>query len=203
VLSLKKIVSAIIAPLLYLNLAGLAAGAVWLGVLAQWQVIWLGFLMIFFSPYIIPILMVPAGVCSHFMTLYGVAQRRQHERLMFVLTIGYILSFVTFWYVGVFEYVMQSVVLPQARFAALLWANTAALTPLLMWASRDRNNIFVMTMTEMAQVAALALTLLCLTGVVPAFWTAAAIFGGILALAATLQAVYEEKFMRKSADPPR
>ena len=74
-------------PLLYLNLAGLAAGADWLGMQGQWQVIWIGFIMIFFSPYVIPILVMPAGIFSHFMALYHAKQRAERERAMFFMSL--------------------------------------------------------------------------------------------------------------------
>ncbi len=200
--SLKKTVSGLLTPILYLNLAGLAVGAVWLGVMAQWQVVWVGVMALLFAPYIIPILIIPAGILSHFMSLYRAAQRPDKERLMFTLSLAYILLFLTLWCVSIFEYVTHSVV-PQAVHAALLWADSAALVPLLLWTNRDRGNIFIMTMVEVAQLAIVVLSAVRLLDGATSFWPSFSIFGGIMALAAITQAVYEKKFIDKSGELPR
>lgn len=179
-------------------MVGLAGGMVWLGILGQWQVIWLGIFALFFSPYVIPILMMPAGALSHFMTLYHTANRPDKERLMFVLTLGYILLFITLWCAGIFGYVMRNVAAPEAKVAALLWANTSALVPLLQWVGKDKGNAFIVATVEMTQVAVLLLSGLSLLGVATPFWVAVAVIGGVLGLAVGVQVVYEKKFMKKS-----
>jgi hypothetical protein len=141
----KNIISSLLTPLLFANLAGLGAGTVWLGAVSQWQVIWLGVMAVLFSPYIIPILLMPAGIFSHFMLLYQNAGQKKKERWMFILSLAYILLFMTLWCTGIFGYVTASVK-PQALFAALLFGSSAAMLPLLIWAQRDRSNSFVMTL---------------------------------------------------------
>lgn len=189
-------------PLLTLNLAGLALAALWLGVQSQWQVVWLGFVMLIFSPYIIPTLLIPAGIFSHFIGVYNAQQQPDKERMMFILSLSYIILFMTFWCVGVFEYVTHSVQ-PKALLAGLLWASTAALEPLLWWSSRDRSNIFIMTMVEAAQLAILALAAIRLMTGASSFWLSFAEFGAIMAVVAAGQAIYEDKFMNKTKVEPR
>jgi len=181
-------------PLLYANMAGLAAGSAWLGAMAQWQLVGLGVAVIFISPYIIPILLMPAGIFSHFMLLYQKAGRRKFERLMFVLSIFYIALFMTLWCVGIFEYATGDIG-PEIPLAPLLWAASAAMLPLLMWSSRDRSNILIMAMVEVAQAATLILCTIRFFGVIPHFWLSSAVFGGFLALLTIMQAVNEEKSM--------
>jgi len=193
---LKDIVAAALMPLLYLNIAGLAAGAVWLGMVSQWHVIWLGVMIIFFSPYIIPLLLMPAGIFSHFMALYQNTGQRRKEQVMFFCSIGYVLLFVTLLCVYIFAYVLFNV-RPEAHRAALLWGSSAALTPLLLWSSRDRNNIFIMTTVELAQAAILALCAVRFAGTVLSFWASFAIFGGIMVAGTVAQAIYEKKQMIK------
>ncbi len=188
----ENIIPALLTPLLSLNLAGMAAGAAWLGALSQWQVIWLGGLMLFFSPFIVPVLMMPAGIFSHFMALYSNNGRKDRERLMLVLSIAYILLFLTLWCVGIFEYITARVQ-PDARWAALLWANTAALAPLLIWSSRDRKNIFIMTLVETAQAALLILSAITVFGLDTPFWLSCGILGVILAVVPAVQAFNEAK----------
>ena len=189
-------------PLLYLNLAGLAAGAVWLGMQGQWQVIWIGFIMIFFSPYVIPILVMPAGIFSHFMALYHAKQRAERERAMFFMSLASIVLFLTFWCTGVFEYVTHSVT-SSAMGAGLLWACASALTPLLWWSSRDRANIFIITMVEVTQIAVIVLCATRLLLGQSAYWPSFAICCSIITAAAVAQAIYEEKFMNKTKEVPR
>lgn len=179
-------------PLLYFNLAGMLAGAVWIGLMSQWHVIWLGVMTIFFSPYLIPLLMMPAGILSHFMALYQNAGQHSKERLMFFLSLAYILLFITTVCVGIFEYVVTAV-RPEALYAALLWGSTAAMSPFLLWSSRDRGNVFIMTTVEVAQIAILALCLIRLLGFSLSFWPAFVIFGGILGLATAVQAFFESR----------
>jgi hypothetical protein len=158
--------------------------------------------MLAFSSTIIPILLMPAGIFSHFMALYNAAKRPDKERTMFLLSLSYIILFLTFWCTGIFEYVTHSVE-PKALGAGVLWASTTALAPLLWWSSRDRNNIFIMTMVEMAQIATIALSAARLLWGESSFWLSFGVFGVFLASVAGVQAVYEEKFLKKTGAEPR
>jgi len=199
---IRRVVSFLFMPLLYINLAGLAAGTVWLAALSQWQFIGFSVIIVFFSPQIIPVVLMPAGVFSHFMNRYQDAGRQGKTQAMFILSVAYILLFMTLWCVGVFGYAMGSAG-PATRWAVLLWASTAAVLPLFLWSSHDRSNIFIITTVEMAQAGVLILGAVRLWGIALSFWPSFAVFGGLLALAALVQAVYEEKFMNKPADGPR
>ena len=173
-LSLKRIVSCLLVPLLGINLAGLAAAALWLVSQGQMQVIWIGLMMLFFSPVIIPLLLIPAGI----------------------------FSFLTFWCTGIFEYVTHSIA-PPAMAAGVLWASTASMAPLLWWSRRDAENIFIMMMVEMTQVAMIAISAFRLFRGETAFWTLFGIFGGFLVFVAAMQSLYEKKFMNKAGAAPR
>lgn len=189
-------------PLLYLNLAALVIGALWLGFLSQWQVIGLGALMVVLSPYVIPLLLIPAGIFSHFMALYRTQKRRGPEQTLFVLSLVYILLFLTFWSMGVFDYVVQHV-RPEARAAAVLWADCVALTPLFLWITRDRENIFMMTLIEAAQIGILIPSVLCLWRDITSFWVLFAAFGTFMAAVMAAQAIYEEKVSNKTGSAAR
>jgi hypothetical protein len=200
---IKRTILSLFMPTLYVNLLGLAAGAMWLAALSQWQFVGLGVVLVFFSPHIIPVLLLPAGIFSRFMLLYQNAGRRKKAQAMFILSLAYILLFMTLWCVGIFGYAMGSAGPEGTQGAMLLWASTAAMLPLFLWSSHDRGNIFIVTMVEMAQVAVLILCAVRLSGVILSFWPSFAVFGGLLALVMVTQAVYEEKFMKKSAAAPR
>lgn len=188
-------------PLLGINLAGLALAALWLVSLGQMQVIWIGLMMLFFSPVIIPLILIPAGVFSHFMSLYQAAKRADRERLMLLLSLGYIILFLAFWCTGIFEYVTHSIA-PHATAAGVLWASTAALVPLLWWSRRDAENVFIMMMVEMTQVAMIAVSVLRLFRGESSFWMTFGILAGFLAFVAAMQSVYEKKFMNRSGAGP-
>ena len=200
-LSLRRIVARLLMPLLGLNLAGLGAAALWLVSEGQMQVIWLGFTMLFLSPLIIPILLIPAGVFSHYMAHYGAAGRTDREKLMFFLSLAYIIMFLTFWCIGIFEYVTQNVG-SRAHEPGVLWASTTALAPLLWWCSRDPNNFFIMLLVEAAQGAVLILAAVLLLKGENSFWLFFSAFGGFLALVATLRSVYEKKYINQVEKRP-
>jgi hypothetical protein len=189
-------------PLFGLNLAGLCIGGVWLISEGQMQVIWLAFVMLFFSPFLIPILLIPAGVFSHYMALYGSAGRKDRESLMFFLSLGYIILFLTFWCMGIFEYVTHNVA-PHAVSPGVLWACTAAMMPLLWWSRRDAHNFFIMMMVEAAQLVMIALSAERLLNGERPFWHLLGIFGGLLVLVAAMQSIYEKNFMNKAGGDPR
>ena len=194
---LKTIVTGLLTPLFGLNLAGLGAGALWLVSEGQSQVIWIGFIMLVFSSSIIPILLIPAGIFSHFMVLYTAAQRPDKERIMFFLSFAYIILFLTFWCMGIFEYVTHSI-MPHAVAPGVLWASTAAMAPLLWWSSRDKNNVFIMTMVEVTQIAMITLAAARLLLGESSFWLSFGIFGAFLACVAGAQTVYEKKSIDKT-----
>jgi hypothetical protein len=201
VLLLKKIVARLLIPLFGLNLAGLGVGVVWLVSQGQAQVIWLGVMMLIFSPFIIPILLIPAGVFSHYMAFYSSVGKKDRERLMFLLSLGYIILFLTFWCTGIFEYVTHNIA-RQAIAAGLLWASATALAPLLWWSGRDVNNFFIVMMVEVTQVAMIALSVVRLLAGESPFWLSAGVFGGFLVFVAALQSVYEKKFMDDAEAKP-
>jgi hypothetical protein len=195
----KNIIPALLTPLLWFNLAGMAMAAVWLGALSQWQVLWLGVLMVIFSPYVIPILMIPAGIFSHFMALHQKAGNAARERWMFLAAIAYVVFFLSVWCAGIFTYVTHVVVRPEALLAALLWAGSSSMAPLLMWSSRDRGNVFIMTLVEAAQPG---VWILCvarvLLGAEVFFWASYIIFGVLMGGVAAAQRFYEKKQEQKA-----
>ena len=190
-LFLKKIVPAAFTPLMNVNIAGLVIGAVLVGTTTQWKIIGIGVIIIVFSPYLIPFLMVPVGIFSHFMMIYRGSKQENREQLMFVLNISYILFFLTMWCVCIFEFIITSVT-PDAQTAGLILANSVAMLSLLMWINRDRENLFIMTLVEAAQIAFLLLFAIKLAEIETSFWISSAIFGGFLSLTAILFAAGEK-----------
>ncbi|MBI3440642.1 MAG: hypothetical protein HY052_02370 [Proteobacteria bacterium] len=192
----QDIIAACLLPLLYLNLAGMAVGAIWIVALSQWPVLWVGIFAVIFSPYLIPILMIPAGILSHFMGLYQKAGQAAKERRMYVSSLAYIIMFLALFCVIIFQFVTRNVA-PAALAPGLLWAATSAMTALLIWASRDRGNVLIVTMVVAAQLAMLVLVLLrFFSGPLP-FWMTVALCGGVIALVTTARIRHEKKALRQ------
>lgn len=179
-------------PLLYANMAGMAAGGVWIGLAAQWHVIWVGVVMVFVAPFILPVLIIPAGVFSHYMVFFHNTGKRVHERVMYACSIGYVVLFASLFSTAVFSAVARSVA-PAAQGAGILWGAVSALLPLLLWASRDVSNVFVSTVVVAAQVALFFLVAAWLyAGALP-FWMAAALSCSVTALITVIRIKKESR----------
>ena len=183
--SLKKIIHAVMTPLININMAGLVIGAIWVGITLQWPVIGIGVIIACFSSYLIPLLLIPIGIFSHFLMVYKEKKQKNKEQLMFILIISYILLFITMWCINILEFIMARVAL-DAQEAGMLWANSVAMLPLLMWINQDRENFLLMTLIEAAQIAFLLIFAIKLSGIEISFWTSSAIFGGFLSFVAIL-----------------
>lgn len=199
---LKKLVSSALTPLLNLNIAGMALAVLWLGSLEQWQVLGVGVGLVLFSPFVIPIVLLPAGIFSRYMMFFHQMGRPRGERVMLLLSLGYVIAFITMWCVYFFDFVVHAVLLPQAHLPALLWGVTGALGPLLWWVSKDRENIFIITVIEAAQVGLLGLALARLFYDVT-FWPALLGLGVFLALIAAAVGLWEKKQAAAQEAPPR
>ncbi len=187
--------ASLLTPLLYANLGALGLSGLWLGAMSQWQVIWIGMMGLILSPYLIPILLMPAGIFSHFMVRHQVTKRKSAERGMFLCSLAYVLFFMTLWSAGIFDYVLASTQ-PIALVPALAWGAAGAITPLLLWASRDRTNLFVSQMVEAAQGAVLVLVALRLFGIDLSFGRTFLLVGAIMVATAVGEAFYEKIFMK-------
>lgn len=195
-MTLKKITSAILHPLFYANLAAMGFGALWLVTLGQWQVMGFGTIMVFLSPYILPLLMMPAGVFSNFMVRYQNNGNKSRERVMFACSLGYILAFLAAWCAFVFGRVLQGVA-PHAEMAGLVWAASLTIGPLLWWVGKDTNNVFMISMVEVAQLAVLALVVLRVVTEETAFDVFFAVVSAFLLAATLAQLLYDEVTTRK------
>jgi len=197
VLFLKKIVLAALTPLMRANIVGLVIGAMWVGMTMQWKLIGIGLITACLSSYLIPILLMPVGIFSHLMLVFSRMRQKSMEQLMFVLSVAYILLFLTMWCVCILDFVMTYIGMGSVV-GGLIWADSIAMLPLLLWINRDRGNIFILIIVEAAQIAILLLSAIKLVGIDTQFWTSVAIFGGFLSLVAVLLAIDEKKSMKKS-----
>lgn len=190
--SLKSIVTGLQKPLFALNLAGMAVSAAWLTSVGQWQVMWLGVAMLLFSPMIIPLLLMPAGIFSHFMSVYRSVNNHKRERLMFVLSLAYIILFLALWCTGIFDYVAQNVA-PQAAQPAALWSCAAAIAPLLWWSSRDMNNTFILLLVQVTELGMIGLSAVWLLHGAISFGLMFPALAVFLAAIALVMGLYEKR----------
>lgn len=177
-------------------MAGMAVGAVWLVAIGQWQYIGIGIMAIFFSPYILPILILPAGMFSFFMVTYANAGRKDKERVMFMLSLAYILAFMAVWCAGLFYYATYAAQ-PQTLPANIFWGVIVSVMPLLWWSSQDRENLFILSLVEIMQVAVLVLAACRYFELVTGFWPMVFLVGVIGSSLLGLQVLYEKKVTKK------
>ena len=197
--SFKEIILVALTPLIKINMAGLIIGAIWVGMTMQWTVIGIGIIVACFSSNFIPLLMVPVGIFSHFMVVYRGTKQKNKEQLMFVLSVAYILLFLTMWCVSILEFVITRIDV-DVMAGGLIWANSIAMLPLLMWIDRDHENILIMTLIETAQIAILLLSAIKFVWVETPFWMVYLVFGGILSIMAVLMAVNDKKSVKNSKE---
>lgn len=194
--SFKTVADKLLSLLIYANIAAMAAAALWLGLARQWQVVWIGVVMLLASPYVVPIALIPSGIFAHFMSAFHARGDVGKERLMFLCTVGYLIGFISLWCASVFAYVMNNIA-PQAVAVGLLWSATSAVLPLLWWAARDRGNLFIMILVEAAQLAVFVPVIAHLKTGDTSFWPCFFSIVAVLALEAVGQHFYEKKFIEK------
>jgi hypothetical protein len=196
-ISLKAHFPALVMGLLFLNLTGMAAGAGWLAVLSQWPVIGLGVTVLIFSPYILPILMVPAGIFAHLAAAHESQGRTGRSKKLYVCSLLYLVAFVSLWSAGIFVYILTNVQAGTSPAAVLIWANSTAMAPLFLWAVRDRSNAFIAALVIEAQVTMLILLGGALTPLAAQlshpFWDSLAIYAVLMAVFVFGQYFYDSK----------
>ena len=194
--SYRNIVLSVVEPLTYINLLGMAVGALSLISVSQWQVLRVGTFLVIFSQYIIPILMIPAGIFSHFMVMFQDSKQVKKEKLMFFLSIAYILSFISVWCIFIF-WIVVSKISDVNLLISFIWANSAALFPLFLWAKKDKNNIFIISLVELAQVSLLIVSVLNITYKGMTFFDCLFSFLGFMISAVVLQGFFDKKSLFK------
>ncbi len=140
---LNKIMEILSVPIMILNLAGGIVGGIWLAFLGEWRLIGIGILLVFTSPWILSILMMPG------LPISGIAAYFYERKNPFGHLFGFISQFYTnLLIVGtcVFAFFICSRSYTGdtgIRFIPyLLWSWGMALGPWQFFASKEPDNAF-------------------------------------------------------------
>jgi len=194
---LKDIAPRLLTPLLYANLGVTLLGFALLTAAGQWALIGTGIVLLIFSPFILPPLAVPAGVMAHLMAKARAEGNAKKENILFLSSSGYMVLLLAFWCAGVVSYFMMHTVVIAAK-PGLLWAAGLAMTPLFWWSIRDRENLFIALLVEVAQIVTLALAgLSFFGGDTVSFWPSALLYTAIMGIFARFVILHEEKSLSR------
>lgn len=190
---LHLFLGAALKPLLFINILLMLVAALWLGMLGHFRGIWVGVAGFLFGPFLLfPMLLLPAGIFAHFMGLYQEAGKSDKERQMFIASIAYIILFLTLWAAGIFSFLLEGAA-ESAQIPNILLAAAAVAGPLWLWASRDRENYFILLLVLAVQGAVVFLSLCAALMEEADFFLSALITAGTCALAAYLQNLIERQ----------
>ncbi len=169
----------------------------WLLYVDQWRAMWPAGMAFVASPFIFPLLMIPAGFCA------GVMMVTQHQfprasRVFAVLTFGWFVTLMTGYPVVSLAFAADAV---QAGYLVpgVIWALAAAITPWAFFSTRDRGNVFFTGLVYMsALVGAIIFPLAAhekwsLSQIFYTYWL-------VLAALVGAEALYEKFFFKPPAD---
>lgn len=192
---LTRVIKTSLTPLIALSCLGMAAAGgvlVWSG---HWRALWTCALVFFISPFIFPLLMIPAAFCGGLMRVFLTAQPLV-ARAMQALASGWLIFILAFWGAMVFDMAMPLTQDPALQWPALAWCVAGSVAPWAVFARGDRDNIFFTEIVLLFFLGCLAAAAALLQGPLrfwQAFWIAA------IAMAAPMaaQAVIEETLLKK------
>lgn len=185
---------------MYLNLGAMVVSGVWLTTQGYIFAVWPAVLVLLFSPFIFPILILPAAMCAGIMHLFGQAKPLL-SRVMTVLSVGYLVLAFTFYSMLLFRMMAEPIATPANFIAAMVYGVAAALAPWTILAVKDRDNLFFIGLVIMAEVTSI-IVMVAAVSLHWGFWVSAFAFWGILTGLVSLQALYERVFLKKDAAPP-
>lgn len=187
-------------PLLAVNLTVMIASAVLLIFNEYSFTVWRAALAFLVSPFLLPILVIPAAMAAGVMRLLEKA-KPGFAKFLGLVSLGWLVALITFYVVLVFESVAKT--LDHEPALTMAYGLGAAISPWALMAIKDRDNLFFTGLVWMAQLAALALMFLAVR-LGWKFWDCVQFFGACMAIMLMLQSLYEKIFMKKPADtvPP-
>lgn len=190
-MQIARLVQRSLTPLLYLNVAIMVIAGGWLGLEGLLGLVLPPVMMLVFSPLVFPFLMIPAAFFGGLMQMAP-----QYAKWFALCSFLYLDALLAFYIAGTFTFV-DPLSRGGAGWFALAFAIGASLCPWILFASRDRGNIFFTGLILMGAATALLLAGLIvqmhLDGFGALFLVAFAAMAGMTGL----QALYEKIFMQQ------
>ncbi len=155
-MAFTDIVKKSLTPLLYINMAAMGFSGlslVWWGFLGSAGP---GFIGLFTSPIVFPLLLLPAAILSGMLRLAMNSQVHPAiEKGLTFLSVIYLVSVLSGYTVMCFYFLVGAPEIPAATYAV-----SSAVLPWLIFASKDRENAFFTGLVIMMQISALLLVAL-------------------------------------------
>ena len=187
---IARLVQRSLTPLLYLNVATMVIAGGWLALEGLLGLVLPVVMLLVISPLVFPFLMIPAAFFGGLMQMAP-----KHAKLFAFCSFLYLDALLAFFVAGTFWFI-DPLVRGEAVYFALVFAIGASLAPWVLFAARDRGNLFFTGLILMATASALLLAalivLMHLDGFGALFLVAFAAMAGMTGL----QALYEKIFMK-------
>ena len=201
-MAISDLVKKSLTPLLYVNVVGMAFGGLSLLWMDGFAHAGPGFLGLFMSPAVFPLLLLPAGILTGLMHLLLKTQMQPLlEKLLTVLSLIYLVSVLCGYTVLCFYFLAGAPEIPAA-----IYAVTSSVLPWAIFAAKDRDNVFFTGLVLMMQLSAIVLVTLNvalrLDDFTQKFW----IIWGVMMFCVGVEALVERILMdrkkrRESASP--
>ncbi len=185
---------------MYLNIGAMVISGVWLTTQGYIFAVWPAVLVLLFSPFVFPVLILPAAMCAGIMHLFGQA-KPWLGKIMAVLSVGYLVFAFTFYSMLLFRMMAEPIGSHTNLIAGMVYGVAAGLAPWTILAVKDRDNLFFTGLVLMAEVTSI-IVMVAAVLLQMNFWPSAFAFWGILTGFVMLQALYERVFLKKETVPP-
>lgn len=194
---IKNIVKKSLDPFIWVGGACMAASGIWLLYEGLWQSLAVTTMGFFLSPFIFPLLMIPAGFCAGVMMVTE-KQYPRASRVFAVLTFVWFITLMAGYPVVSLVSTASAIEAGQVN-AAIVWALSAGITPWAFFSTRDRGNVFFTGLVYMSALTGAVIFPLAahekwnLSQLFWSYWLALAVMVG-------LQALYEKYLFKPPAD---
>lgn len=155
-MAITDIVKKTLTPLLYINLVVMAFAGLTLVYWGYLGAAGPGFFGLFLSPIAFPFLLLPVAILTGMLRLSMKSEAHPVlDKALTVLSIAYIAAVLSAWTVLMFYFLVGAPEVPAAMYAV-----ASSVLPWLIFAAKDRENVFFTGQVIMLQVSALVLVAL-------------------------------------------
>ena len=186
---IKSIVKKSLDPFIWFGGLCMAVSGIWLLYGGQWHALALPGMAFVLSPFIFPLLMIPAGFCAGVMMVTE-KQFPRASKIFAALTFVWFVTLMSGYPVVALLSTGDAIEAGYSR-PAILWALSAGITPWAFFSTRDRGNVFFTGLVYLSALAGAVIFPLAAHqawGVAKIFW----VYWLVLGAAVSLQALYEK-----------
>lgn len=195
--TIQNIVKKSLDPVIWFGGLCMLVSGGWLLYEDQWRSMWMAGMAFVMSPFIFPLLMIPAGFCAGVMMVTEKPFPKA-SRVFAVLTFVWFITLMS-GYPVVSLMATGDAIHAGYKLPAIVWALAAGLTPWAFFATRDRGNVFFTGLVFMSAVTGAVLFPLAahekwdMSRLFWTYWLALGVF-------VSIEALYEKFFFKPPAD---